>query len=93
MITKAKRGPSYLRVGHTDRAGHVETPRATTSEATEDAVQRQLQRWHAPVLGDEQIELYAQLFLMRPGHELMPFFLWIDAARLETWRAQERSSN
>jgi hypothetical protein len=50
-------------------------------------VQRQLQRWEAPVLSDEEIEVYAKIFLMRPGHELMPFFLWMDAARTHT---QER---
>jgi hypothetical protein len=88
VITKAKRGPSYLRVGPADRAGHVETPRAAKSEPVEDDVQRELKRWHAPVLRDEEIELYGKLFLMRPGHELVPFFLWIDAARLDAWRAQ-----
>jgi hypothetical protein len=91
-MTKANRGPSYLRVGPADRAGHVETPRPASSEAPGDPVQRQLQRWQAPILPDEEIEFYAKLFLMRPGHELIPFFLWMDAARIEL-RSRPLSSN
>jgi len=41
-------------------------------------VLRELERWRAPVLTDEQIEIYAKVFLMKRGHELVPFFLWID---------------
>ena len=91
-MTKAKRGPSYLRVGAADRAGHVETPRGASSEPVEDAVQRQLQSWQAPVLPDEEIELYAKIFLMRPGHELVPFFLWMDAVRIDSRRSQPLSN-
>jgi hypothetical protein len=47
----------------------------------EEAVRRMLSRWKAPVLTDEEIETYAKVFLMKPGHELVPFFLWIDDTR------------
>ena len=30
------------------------------------------------MLTDEEIEIYAKVFLMKRGHELVPFFLWID---------------
>ena len=38
-------------------------------------------RWiSGAVLSDEAIETYGKLFLMKPGHELVPFFLWIEDA-------------
>lgn len=86
---KALRGPSYLRVAGSNRAGVVEVPVAPEPAARnverkqsrhEEAVRRQLSRWRAPVLSDEEIETYAKVFLMKPGHELVPFFLWIDDA-------------
>jgi hypothetical protein len=85
---KAMRGPSYLRVARTTRAGAVEVPyhSSATRHAErrpghgEEALLRSLARWTAPVLSDEEIETYARLFLMKPGHELVPFFLWIDDA-------------
>ena len=92
-MTNAKRGPSYLRFGGSARPGRVEMPTIVEAEqppaaaATEDVLQRQLQSWEAPVLSDEEIEVYAKIFLMNPGHELMPFFLWMDAARIQAqWR-------
>ena len=83
-MISAKRGPSYLRASGAPRSGRVEMPTLSEVEpgAVDDGVLRELQRWEAPVLSDEQIELYAKIFLMRPGHELMPFFLWMDAARI-----------
>jgi len=85
---KAMRGPSYLRVARTSRAGAVEVPyhssairlAETRQGQGENAVVRMLARWRAPVLSDEEIETYAKLFLMKPGHDLVPFFLWIDDA-------------
>ena len=85
VMTNAKRGPSYFRERTVGRTGRVEIP--PLANASDDSVQRQLQRWEAPVLSDEEIEVYAKIFMMRPGHELMPFFLWIDTARtLSRWR-------
>ena len=86
---KALRGPSYLRIAGANRDGVVQVPLASQAMPSaperktgrhEDAVRKQLTRWKAPVLSDEEIETYAKLFLMKPGHELMPFFLWIDDA-------------
>lgn len=86
---KALRGPSYLRVAGSNRAGVVEVPVAAAPAPSsaerkagrhEEAVRRLLTRWRAPVLSDEEIETYAKVFLMKPGHELVPFFLWIDDA-------------
>ena len=90
-MINAKRGPSYLRFGGAARTGRVEMPTIVEVEppapAADDAVQRRLQSWEAPVLSDEEIEVYAKIFLMNPGHELMPFFLWMDAARIQAqWR-------
>ena len=93
---KALRGPSYLRVAGSNRAGVVEVPlgAAAIPASTErkagrhdEAVRRQLSRWRAPVLSDEEIETYAKLFLMKPGHELVPFFMWIDDTRVAHHRA------
>jgi len=82
-MISARRGPSYLRASGGVRTGRVEMP-VLAEASPDDLVQRELSRWQAPVLSDEEIELYAKIFLMKPGHELMPFFLWMDAARVET---------
>jgi len=59
-------------------------PRATAPERKsgrhDESLRRLLRRWEAPVLSDEAIETYGKLFLMKPGHELVPFFLWIEDA-------------
>ena len=67
------------------RSGTAEAPWAPATSPPESradphraAVLRELERWRAPVLTDEQIEIYAKVFLMKRGHELVPFFLWID---------------
>jgi len=85
-MISARRGPSYLRANGVARPGRVEMPPLGEASiaGVDEALQRHLQRWEAPVLSDEEIELYAKIFLMNPGHELMPFFLWMDAARIET---------
>jgi hypothetical protein len=89
MLLKATRGPSYPRLAESQRAGAVEIPDTADSAADRadrqagtrhDAVIRLLYRWRAPVLSDEEIETYAKIFLMKPGHEFVPFFLWIDDA-------------
>jgi hypothetical protein len=89
MLLKATRGPSYLRLAESQRAGAVEIPDTADSAADRadrqagdqyDAVLRLLYRWRAPVLSDEEIDTYAKIFLMKPGHEFVPFFLWIDDA-------------
>jgi hypothetical protein len=67
------------------RSGTAEAPWAPATSPPESpadphraAVLRELERWRAPMLTDEQIEIYAKVFLMKRGHELVPFFLWID---------------
>ena len=84
---KALRGPSYLRVAASNRTGVVEVPTTPRAPAAvrksgrhDESLRRLLTRWKAPVLSDEQIETYGKLFLMKPGHELVPFFLWIEDA-------------
>jgi hypothetical protein len=89
MLLKATRGPSYLRLAESQRAGAIEIPVkaeamsvCADSQAADrpDAVLRLLNRWRAPVLSDEEIDALARVFLMKPGHEFVPFFLWIDDA-------------
>jgi len=54
------------------------SPPESRADPYREAVLRELERWSAPVLTDEEIEIYAKVFLMKRGHELVPFFLWID---------------
>jgi hypothetical protein len=86
---KALRGPSYLRIAGSSRTGVVEVPAAAPRAAGtaerkpsrhDESLRRILSRWRAPVLSDEAIETYGKVFLMKPGHELVPFFLWIEDA-------------
>ncbi|HSD10968.1 MAG TPA: hypothetical protein VLF14_08285 [Candidatus Binatia bacterium] len=87
----AMRGPSYLRLTGSHRTGAIEIPDSADSAATGhfadrevsdrcDAILRLLNDWRAPVLSDDEIEIYAKVFLMKPGHEFVPFFLWLDDA-------------
>jgi hypothetical protein len=39
---------------------------------------RQLATWQAPALPDEVVEALATIFLMQPGHKLIPFFVWLE---------------
>ncbi len=89
MLLRATRGPSYLRLAESQRAGAIEIPVRTEfvtefgdrqADGQHDAVLRLLNRWRAPVLSDEEIDALARVFLMKPGHEFVPFFLWIDDA-------------
>jgi hypothetical protein len=41
-------------------------------------IARQLATWKAPALPDEVLDAMATIFLMHPGHELTPFFVWLD---------------
>jgi hypothetical protein len=80
------RDPSYSREVKPSRSGAAEVPWASATRSPlesradphHEAVLRELERWRAPVLTDEEIEIYAKVFLMKRGHELIPFFLWID---------------
>ena len=45
---------------------------------------RQLDAWHAPTLTDGVVDALATIFLMRPEHAVIPFFLWLDE-RLGRW--------
>ena len=91
---KATRDPSYVREARPSRSGAAEvpwtpataTPPESRLETHHEAVLRELERWRAPVLTDEEIEIYAKVFLMKRGHELVPFFLWIDDIARTTFR-------
>jgi hypothetical protein len=89
MLLKATRGPSYLRMAESQRAGAIEIPVKTEfasgytdpqADDQQSGVLRLLTRWRAPVLSDEEIDALARVFLMKPGHEFVPFFLWMDDA-------------
>ncbi len=43
-----------------------------------EQIARQLAKWEAPVLPDHVLDALATIFLMQPGHELTPFFVWLD---------------
>jgi hypothetical protein len=60
------------------RASTKDTPPETRGNLHHEAVLRELERWRAPVLTDEEIEICAKVFLMKRGHQLIPFFLWLD---------------
>ena len=82
----AKRTHSYFRVAASSRSGRIEMPFPPDAAGAEapparDPLQREIEKWKAPVLSEEEIEIYGQIFLMTPGHELMPFFLWVNAMR------------
>jgi hypothetical protein len=89
MFLRAARGPSYLRLAESQRPGTIEIPVGAESATgyadrqsggQHDAVLRLLSCWSAPVLSDEELDALARVFLMKPGHEFVPFFLWIDDA-------------
>jgi hypothetical protein len=89
MLLKETRGPSYLRLAESRRAGAIEIPVGAESVAASvdwqadgqhESFLRLLNRWRAPVLSDDEIDALARVFLMKPGHEFVPFFLWIDDA-------------
>lgn len=39
---------------------------------------RQLEKWQAPALANEAVETLAAIFLRRPEHKLIPFFVWLE---------------
>ena len=39
---------------------------------------RQLEKWEAPALSNELVETLAAIFLRRPEHKLVPFFVWLE---------------
>jgi hypothetical protein len=43
-----------------------------------EQIARRLATWKAPALPDEILNALATIFLMHPGHELTPFFVWLD---------------
>lgn len=43
-----------------------------------EQIARQLATWQAPALPDEVLNTLATIFLMQPGHELTPFFVWLE---------------
>ncbi|MGH7896796.1 MAG: hypothetical protein ACREQQ_02525, partial [Candidatus Binatia bacterium] len=51
---------------------------AANAASNRDKIDSRIEAWHAPVLPDEIVDTLATIFLMQPGHELMPFFLWLD---------------
>ena len=57
----------------------AEPPAAVAAEElSRDKISSQLEAWQAPILPDEIVDTMATIFLMQPGHELMPFFLWLE---------------
>ena len=94
-VALAMRDPSHGREARSIRSGTVQAPWASAISPPEpradphrEAVLRELERWRAPVLTDEEIEIYAKVFLMKRGHELVPFFLWIDDVVRTTFRRE-----
>lgn len=71
-------------VGCSQRSSN-DAPVDLTPFLRRDEVMRQLERWIAPVVDESVIEAAAKIYLQKPGHELMPFFLWFDA-----WTRMER---
>src|SRR5438445_6378675 len=72
-------------VDHPEDVPEIPAPEldeATAPQATpalsRDKMSERLAAWEAPVLSDEIVETMATIFLMQPGRELMPFFLWLD---------------
>ena len=43
-----------------------------------EQIARQLATWEAPALPDQVLDALATIFLMQPGHELTPFFVWLE---------------
>jgi hypothetical protein len=43
-----------------------------------EQIARHLAKWEAPTLQDNVLDALATIFLMQPGHELTPFFVWLD---------------
>jgi hypothetical protein len=91
------RDPSHGREARWSRSGTAQASWASATSPAEsradphgEAVLRELERWRAPVLTDEEIEIYAKVFLMKRGHELVPFFLWIDDMARISLRGGER---
>ena len=44
---------------------------------------RQLEQWKAPSLPDEILATLGTIFLMQRGHELTPFFVWLEQRLLQ----------
>ena len=63
--------PARLSVGQPTRLGERYSSRR-------EQIARQLAKWEAPALPDRVLDALATIFLMQPGHELTPFFVWLD---------------
>ena len=60
-------------------AGPEEPPEPRESGIpNRDKIAGQIEAWEAPILSDDIVETMATIFLMQPGHECMPFFLWLE---------------
>ena len=68
---------SSVRSRHPLRPSELGPFDAWLSSRGEEIVQ-QLERWEPPFLPDEVIDAWATIFLMQRGHEVMPFFAWLE---------------
>jgi hypothetical protein len=59
------------------RAGEASGLGEWRSSRREETV-RQLEKWQAPALANEAVETLAAIFLRRPEHKLIPFFVWLE---------------
>ena len=50
-----------------------------------EEIERVLAEWKAPILSDDVIDTAGQIFLSQRGHELVPFFFWLEGW-LRRWR-------
>jgi hypothetical protein len=63
--------PARLSAGQSTRLGERYSSRRTQ-------IAHQLAKWDAPALPDNVLDALATIFLLQPGHELTPFFVWLD---------------
>jgi hypothetical protein len=63
--------PARLSAGQPSHLGERNSSRR-------EQIARQLAKWEAPTLPDHVLDALATIFLMQPGHELTPFFVWLD---------------
>ena len=63
--------PAKLSAGQSTRLGERYSSRRTQ-------IAHQLAKWEAPALPDNVLDALATIFLLQPGHELTPFFVWLD---------------
>ena len=63
--------PARLSAGQSTRLGERHLSRR-------EQIAHHLAKWEAPALPDNVLDALATIFLLQPGHELTPFFVWLD---------------